>query len=159
MADRKKWSHFYYDGLLYKTIAVKRPLDELLAERVSTGQHVFFSYSDVIRNAEPCWTVTEVAKVIGVHPEIIRKGYREGFFPRPEFSKLGANSHRYMLSKKHIADVVQFLAENPRGRQGPTRKVDGKTLGEIMLELEEGLVVYTKTSKGEFVPVWRAEEW
>lgn len=158
---KHKWSYFYYDDKLYRTIAVKRALDELYAERVKDKTTTFFSYSDVIRHAQRCWTISEVSKVVGLKNLTINKYYREGYLTRPEHTSTGEPQRRYLLSEQHIAELVQFCSEHRSGSPGGgrPRSVITKTLGEVMLELEEGLVLYTRASNGDFVPVWRAEEW
>lgn len=158
---KNKWSYFYYDDKLYHTIAVKRALNELYAERVKDKERKFFAYSDVIRHAKRCWTISEVSKVVGVNNLTINKYYRQGYLTLPECTNFGKNQHRYLLSEKHIGELVQFCSEHRLGSPGVgrPRSVITKTLSEVMLELEEGLVLYTRSNNGDFVPVWRAEEW
>lgn len=155
---RKRWKYFYYNGHLHKTITSKRSIDEIYAERSIDGQRLFLSYSDVMRNGKKCWPVSEVAKVMGVNADVINRSFREGQVVAPEFSRAGKNKHFRYLEEKHIAELVRFFTENRVGG-GKPRTVIAKTLGEIMLELEEGIVLYTKTRNGNFIPVWKAEEW
>jgi hypothetical protein len=55
-----------------------------------------------------------------------------------------------MLSESDILDIHQFIIDAGHIRDLPSR-------AELQALLKHNLILYTKTTDGKFVPVWKAE--
>jgi hypothetical protein len=58
--------------------------------------------------------------------------------------------NKFMLSENDILDLHQFIAEEGHSGDLPSRT-------ELIGLLKQNLILYTKSSDGNFVPVWKAE--
>ena len=57
----------------------------------------------------------------------------------------------YMLTEEDILEIHQFILDDGYTSEVPSRS-------ELLALLKHNLILYTKTSEGKFVPVWKAEE-
>lgn len=161
---RKRWRFFYYGGNLHRNLGINRGRDEISAWVYVLKEKRVYSWLDVKRHGEPAMTYTDVSKIIGRAPRTIRyyvyKGYIDG--PQRTYSLKTGNPGMYMFSKKHVLDLYNVVREIHFGRPRKDGFVQARNIpdiNEVRAAVESNLFIYAKGLDGDFVPVWKSEDW
>lgn len=163
--SRKKWSYFYLNGELNKTLETRRSDNLLIAWNYAQGKRVAYVLSDVYRHRQRAFTTGQVAKMMGRRLETIKRQLRDGNirYPQAAYSLDGKDKVvRYLFSEEDVREVHEYFKTVHIGRP---RKDGGVTTSDLVSRAElEALmrnekVLYTKAEDGTFTPVWRQPEW
>jgi hypothetical protein len=157
--------YFYLNEKLHKVLRRSRAEDLIVAWDYQLGKRVAYSLTDVNRNKQHAYSISEVVKILGKHEDTIKFHLYRGDirFPQQIYSLNGNKTPgKYFWSEDDIREMHDFFKTVHRGRP---RKDGGITPGnmpsraevEAMMKQEE--LLYVKNSEGEFVPVWKQPEW
>ena len=151
---RKKFVYFFLNGKVHKVLRLSRAKDEVVAWSYVDKKRVMYSYAQVDKNMERAYTVLEAGKILGRHRVTIEEYILQGKIKQPQkvypISNPESTLSKYMLSESDILDIHQFIIDAGHIRDLPSR-------AELQALLKHNLILYTKTTDGKFVPVWKAE--
>ena len=150
----KRFVYFFLNGKIHKVLRLSRAKDEVVAWSYLDKKRMMYSYSQVDKNMEKAYTITEVGKILGRHKVTIEEYILQGKIKQPQkvypISNPESAWSKYMLSESDILDIHEFIIDAGHIRDLPSRS-------ELQALLKHNLIMYTKTEDGKFVPVWKAE--
>ena len=151
---RKKLLYFFLNKKLHRVLSSSRADDKITAWCYPDKIRVMYSYSDVKKNMGKAYTTLEVAKILGRHKLSIERYIVNGSIKEParaySIGNPGSTWSKYMFSEEDIYDIHQFILDAGREKDLPSK-------AELKALLKHNIILYTKSSRGEFVPVWKAE--
>ncbi len=151
---RKKFVYFFLNGKVHKVLKLSRAKDEVIAWSYLDKKRMMYSYSQVDKNMEKAYSISEVSKILGRHRVTIEEYILQGKIRQPQkvypISNPESTWSKYMLSESDILDIHQFIIDAGHIRDLPSK-------AELQALLKHSLIMYTKTEDGKFVPVWKAE--
>jgi len=151
---RKKFVYFFLNGKVHKVLRLSRAKDEVVAWSYLDNKRVMYSYTQVDKHMERAYGIVEVSKIIGRHRVTIEEYILQGKVKQPQkvypISNPDSSWSKYMFSESDILDIHQFIIDAGHIRDLPSR-------AELQALLKHNLILYTKTTDGKFVPVWKAE--
>jgi len=151
---RKKFVYFFLNGKVHKVLRLSRARDEVIAWSYLDKKRMMYSYSQVDKNMEKAYSISEVSKILGRHRVTIEEYILQGKIKQPQkvypISNPESTWSKYMLSESDILDIHQFIIDAGHIRDLPSKS-------ELQALLKHNLIMYTKTEDGKFVPVWKAE--
>jgi hypothetical protein len=116
--------------------------------------------SDFKRNREKAYTVGETAKLINRHKKYMPSLIKRGVIPPPLGSQKGGKTGwqvRSYYSESHVKEIRDILASihigQPRKDGLITNNITPNTQ-ELTRRMGEGILTYTRTEDGRFIPVW-----
>ena len=160
-----RWTYFYLNEKLHKTISVNRSDNLLVAWDYKEGKRVAYVLSDAYRHRQRAYTTTQVAQMLDRHYDTIIRHIDAGSIPYPQhaYSLNGKRRIiRYLFSENDIRQIHDFLKTVHIGRPRHDEKITNSNMisnAELEALLRNSTVLYTKTGDGEFVPVWKQPEW
>ena len=164
-AATSKLKFFYLNGKLHKVLRRSRAEDLLVAWDYQTGKRVAYSLTDVNKNKQHAYPISQVVKIIGKHEDTIKMHLYRGNIPYPQQSySLNGNKTpgKYYWSEDDIRNLHDFFKTVHRGRP----RIDGRitpgempSRAEIEAIMKQENILYVKNEDGEFVPVWKQPEW
>jgi hypothetical protein len=150
----KRFVYFFLNGKLHKVIKSSRSKDEIIAWCYPDRKRVLYSYSQVEKYKESAYSLTEVGKLIGRHKVTVEEYVIDGKVREPQkvypIGKPESNWYKYMMSESDVLDLHQFILDAGYSKNLPSR-------AELQALLKHNMILYTKSSEGNFVPVWKAE--
>ena len=150
----KKFLYFFLNDKVHKVIKRSRARDELVAWCYPDKKRVMYSYSQVDKNMQNAYSITEAAKLLNRHKVTIEEYILQGKIKEPQrvypISNPESSWSKFMLSESDILDIHQFILDAGYLRELPSRS-------ELQALLKHSFILYTKTESGKFVPVWKAE--
>jgi hypothetical protein len=116
--------------------------------------------SDFRRNRQRAYTVAETAKLVNRHRKYIPDLIKRGMIPAPVGSsfegKRGWQVRAY-YSEDHVKEIRAILASIHIGQPRKDKLITNNmtpTSQELTRRMGDGILTYTKTEDGRFVPVW-----
>lgn len=116
--------------------------------------------SDFKRNREKAYTVGETAKLINRHKKYMPSLIKRGVIPGPIGSQKGGKTGwqvRSYYSESHVKEIRDILASihmgQPRKDGLVTNNITPNSQ-ELTRRMGEGILTYTRTEDGRFIPVW-----
>lgn len=101
------------------------------------------------------YTLREAAAVLNKHKITIEDYILDGKIQAPTkiypISNPESGWSKYMLDEEDILKIHQFILDDGYSSSTPSRT-------ELLALLRHDTILYTKTTDGRFVPVWKAEE-
>jgi|GEM_PF-1010160 len=157
--------YFYLNGKLHKVIRRSRAEDLLIAWDYEKGKRVAYSLTDVNKNKQYAYPISEVVKIIGKHEDTIKWHLYRGDlkFPQQSYSLNGNKTPgKYFWSEDDIRHMHDFFKTVHRGRprkDGMITPGDMPSRAEIEAMMKQENILYVKNNDGEFIPVWKQPEW
>lgn len=153
-ATRKKFLYFFLNNKLHKVIRLSRAKDELVAWCYPDKKRVLYSHADVQKNMQNAYTVKQVGEIIGRHQVTIEEYILQGKISAPQkvypISKPESTWSKFMFSESDILKLHEYILEAGYTKDLPTKS-------ELQALLKHNMILYTKSSEGNFIPVWKAE--
>ena len=155
---------FYLNGKLHKILRIERARDLVECYVYSEKKRVLYAWTAVRKNRRPSFRRAQVAKMLNRHPVVISRYIEQGVIPAPELSHelTTGKPGDYYWSEEDVLALHSYLLELHRGRP----RKDGRittwhipSRAELIAMMRTEQVLYVKNKDGEFVPVWRAEDW
>jgi hypothetical protein len=115
---------------------------------------------DFKKNREKAYTITETAKIINRHRKYMPSLIKRGVIPPPigcsENGKRGFQIRAYYSENtvKEIRDILASIHIGQPRKDGLITNNMTPTKQELTRKLGDGILTYTKTKDGRFIPVW-----
>lgn len=115
---------------------------------------------DFRKNREKAYTVTETAILINRHKKYMPRLIKNGVIPPPVGARLNGERGwqvRAYYSESHVKQIRDILATAHIGRPRKDGLITNNmtpTSQELTRRMGEGILTYTKTEDGRFIPVW-----
>lgn len=157
--------YFYLEGDLHKVLSVIRAQDFAICWNYPQGKRVGYVWSDVRRNHKKAFNLQQVSKMIGRHYITLKRDILDGKIKPPQKTyALNANKTpgTYYMSEQDVYDLHDYLLSVHVGRPRKDGKVtirDMPSKAELRAMMKHDIVTYVKTAEGEFVPVWKEQDW
>jgi len=157
--------YFYLNNRLHKVLRRSRAEDLLVAWDYQEGKRVAYSLTDVNKNKQHAYPMSQVVKIIGKHEDTIKLQMYKGNlkYPQQAYSLNGNKTPgKYFWSEDDIRDMHNFFKTVHRGRPRKDGRItpgDMPSRAEIEATMRQENILYVKSEDGTFVPVWKAPEW
>jgi hypothetical protein len=116
--------------------------------------------SDFRRNRQRAYTIAETAKLVNRHRKYMPSLIKRGVIPKPVGSSIDGKTGfqiRAYYSEDHVREIRAILASihigQPR-KDGLITNNMTPTSQELTRRMGDGILTYTKTEDGRFIPVW-----
>jgi hypothetical protein len=116
--------------------------------------------SDFRKNRERAYTVIETSRLINRHSKYLPMLMKEGKIPEPMGASLNgvrAWQVRSYYSESQVREIRDTLATYSIGRprfDGLINNSVTPTRQELQRRMGDGILTYTRTEDGRFIPVW-----
>jgi hypothetical protein len=116
--------------------------------------------SDFKKNRERAYTVGQAADLLNRHKKYMPYLVTKGVLPEPMGSQKGGERGwqvRSYYSESQIREARDILATYHHGRPRKDKLITNDvtpTKQELTRRMGDGILVYTKTDDGRFVPIW-----
>ena len=136
----------------------------------STGMVTFYNITkdtmescfiaDFKRNRLKAYTVGETAKLVNRHKKYMPSLIKRGVIPPPMGSQKGGKTGwqvRSYYSELQVREIRDILASLHIGRPRKDNLITNDitpTSQELTRRMGDGILTYTKTEDGRFIPVW-----
>lgn len=151
---RKKLSYFFLNNKIHKVLSSSWAKDELIAWCYPDKKRVMYSYSQVVKSMENAYSTKQVAEILNKHKVTIEDYILDGKIKYPQkiypIGNPDSEWYKFMYSESDIVDIHQFVLEAGYSKNMPSKN-------ELKALLKHNTILYTKTTDGSFVPVWKAE--
>jgi len=159
-------SYFFLDGKLYKLLREHRASDILVTQDMETKRVVHFILSDAKRKMKNAYDTIEVARMLNRTRSVVQTHMLKGAINPPvRIHERGMNLYgKPFGTMKWSEDDIIALHEHlltvgsgrPRkdGILYPATRLPSRR--ELIAMLRNAPMFYMKTSSGEFIPVWSA---
>jgi len=153
---KKNFRYFFLNEKLHKVLKSSRVKDQIIAWSYLDKKRVLYSYAEVIKYMERAYSLKEVCFILDKHVVTVKDYIGEGKIRQPQKIYPIGNSEstkwsQYMFNQKDILELHDYILSSGRN----TENLPTKT--ELLALLNHNVILYTKTSEGTFVPVWKAE--
>jgi hypothetical protein len=157
--------YFYLNGKLHKILRRSRAEDLIVAWDYQLGKRVAYNLTDVEKNKQHAYPISEVVKIIGRHEDTIKMHLYRGNIKIPQqvYSLNGNKTPgKYYWSEDDVRELHDFFKTVHRGRprkDGETTPGNMPSRAEIEAIMKQENILYIKNDDGAFVPVWKQPEW
>ena len=116
--------------------------------------------SDFRKNRQKAYTVTETAKLVNRHRKYFPSLIKRGVIPPPMGSQLNGVRNwqvRAYYSESQLKEIRDILASIHVGRPRKDNLITNNmtpTSQELTRRTGDGILVYTRTEDGRYIPVW-----
>jgi hypothetical protein len=116
--------------------------------------------SDFMKNRKRAYTVAETSRLVNKHRKYFPSLIKRGIIPPP----IGAQENgirgwqvRSYYSELQVKEIRDILATIHRGRPRKDNLITNNSVPnpqELTQKMGDGILVYTKTKDGRFIPIW-----
>lgn len=116
--------------------------------------------SDFKKNREKAFTVAETAELVNRHKKYMPSLMKRGVIPFPTGSQKGGARGwqvRSYYSESQVYEIRDILATYHIGRPRKDKLITNDitpTRQELTRRMGDGILTYTRTEDGRFIPVW-----
>ena len=116
--------------------------------------------SDFRRNRKKAYTVAETAKLVNRHRKYMTRLIKRGVIPAPVGSSIDGKTGwqiRSYYSEDDVREICSILATIHIGQPRKDKLITNNmtpTSQELTRRMGEGILTYTKTEDGRYIPVW-----
>jgi hypothetical protein len=116
--------------------------------------------SDFKKNRERAYTVGQTAELVNRHKKYMPALMLKGVIPFPMGAQKGGERGwqvRSYYSESQVREIRDILASYHHGRPRKDKLITNDvtpTRQELTRRMGDGILVYTKTEDGRFVPIW-----
>jgi len=127
---------------------------------ITKDRHETCLRTDFRRNRQRAYTVAETAKLVNRHRKYVPKLIKNGIIPSPIGAKINGQRGwqiRSYYSEEHIKEIRAILGSRHMGqprKDGLITNNSIPTSQELTRRMGDGILTYTKTEDGRFIPVW-----
>lgn len=176
MKKKKEWknrsaeNYFFINGVAHKKLQVNRSTDMLTAWNYEERKVVSYIWSITRRNMEKVFLTGQVEDMYGFTRATMLSYITKGLIVPPYRTKNIRNPENkgsgsiYLWREAdvlglHDALIARGGPGRPRHDGTPSAHNNLPSKAEILAMMRNEVVLYTKTSDGEFKPVWQAHDW
>jgi hypothetical protein len=116
--------------------------------------------NDFVKNRKRAYTVAETARLVNKHRKYFPSLIKRGIIPPP----IGAQENgtrawqvRSYYSELQVKEIRDILSTIHRGRPRKDNLITNNSVPnpqELTQKMGDGILVYTKTKDGRFIPIW-----
>jgi hypothetical protein len=116
--------------------------------------------SDFRKNRQRAYTVAETAVLVNRHRKYMPSLIKRGIIPKPVGSSIDGKTGfqiRAYYSEDHVREIRAILASIHIGQPRKDKLITNNmtpTSQELTRRMGDGILTYTKTEDGRFIPVW-----
>jgi hypothetical protein len=157
--------YFFLNGDLHKVLSVSRGQDLVVCWNFPQAKRVGYVWSDVKKRHEKAFTMQQVSKMIGRHRTNIECDILAGNIKAPQRSYVLENRRPlyYYFTEENVFDLHDYLLTVHVGRPRKDGKIVPRSTlpskAELRAMMKNDIVTYVKTEDGEFIPVWKEQDW
>jgi hypothetical protein len=152
---------FFLNKKLHKRLKIVRSENTVVAFCYPDEENKHYFYSNVVREYQKAYTLTETSKMLGRPAIEIQKFLKNKLIDRPSGMEYQISSRRpirLMWSQDDILDLRDRIYELfPKQKDGFARSnLKIASQAELLEEMQHGNSYHVLNSDGERVKVWRA---
>ena len=127
---------------------------------ITKDRHETCLRTDFRRNRQRAYTVAETAKLVNRHRKYMPRLIKRGVIPPPVGSSIDGKTGfqiRAYYSEDHVRDICAILSTIHIGQPRKDKLITNNmtpTSQELTRRMGDGILTYTKTEDGRFIPVW-----
>lgn len=116
--------------------------------------------SDFIKHRKRAYTVAETARLVNKHRKYLPRLIKNGIIPAPMGAQAGGKREwqiKSYYSELQVKEIRDILATIHRGRPRKDNLITNNSVPnpqELTQKMGDGILVYTKTKDGRFIPIW-----
>lgn len=116
--------------------------------------------SDFKKNSKRAYSVKNTAELVARHQKHIYRLVTKGVLPPPQAASVGAQRGwriRAYYSEDQVKEIRDILASQHTGRPRKDGLISNSrtpTAQELTRRMGDGILTYTRTEDGKFVPLW-----
>lgn len=116
--------------------------------------------SDFKKNRERAYTVGQTAELVNRHKKYMPSLMKRGVIPHPTGSQKGGETGwqvRSYYSESQVVEIRDVLATYHMGRPRKDKLITNDitpSRQELTRRMGDGILTYTRTEDGRFVPIW-----
>ncbi len=153
---------FFLNGDLHRIVKTNAAANVCHAFNYQKSEVVKYTYSDYKKFKKPAYKIGEVSKILRRHKERIRIAFNEGHVKKPYLVKYNGRTGVYYFSEEDIYELRDYFASVHRGRprfDGIVVSKNVPSISELDSLFGKTPTLYIRTEEGNFVPIWKAEEY
>jgi hypothetical protein len=160
----KKRSFFFLNGKLHRVLHVNRGRDLVTAWHFDDAERKVYLWSDVRKKMQTAFTISEVARMMGRHPDRIWRYIAAGAINPPQQAYTiddRRNPTINFYSEDDVLEIHEYMTTIHRGRPRKDGRITNNmpNRDEIRSMTQTRRFLYVKDDDGKFVPVWREDMW
>lgn len=156
-SNKKVW---FLNGDLVRTYHLNKSNGIMSVYNIINDQIESCLISDFKRNRERAYTVGQTADLVNRHKKYLPSLMKRGVIPAPMGSQKGGATGwqvRSYYSESQVREIRDILASysmgRPRGDKLITNNITPSPQ-ELTRRMGDGILTYTRTEDGRFIPVW-----
>lgn len=146
---------------LHRTLHIDRTNNIVRTYNFVQDKQVAYLYTDYKKWRTPAYSISIVGKILKRHPDSVRTAINTGGVKKPYMRDQFVHGV-YYFCETDIYNLRDYFANlhigRPRKDGNITPRFDVPTKRELDAILGKTEMLYVKNKNGEFVPVWRAED-
>ena len=153
-------SVWFLNGDLVRVHHLNRSNGILSVYNINKGQIESCLLGDFKKNRLRAYTVKETAILVNRHKKYLPMLMKAGKIPTPTGASIGKERGWQIMSyysEKQVLEIRDFLATQTIGRPRRDGLINNDitpTRQELTRRMGDGILTYTKTEDGRFVPTW-----
>ena len=157
--------YFYLNGDLHKVLSVTRAQDLAICWNFPEGKRCGYVWSDIRKRHGKAFPLRKVAEMLGRRYDTVKRDIMYGRIRRPQriYTMDGnRNPGAHYMSENDVYEYHDYLLTIHHGRprnDGKITPYDMPSKMELRAMMRHDIVQYVKTENGEFVPVWKEQDW
>lgn len=162
---RNRLRYFYLDSKLHKVLRINRPQDLVVAWDFVEGKRTAYVWSTVRKTHGKAYTIVEVSELVNRHRVNIERYILDGKIRAPQraYSLNGEKTPgAYYFSEKDVYELHDYLLTVHRGRPRKDGRITPSGIpsrAELRAMMVSGSATYVKNEAGEFIQVWKENDW
>lgn len=155
--NKKVW---FLNGDLVRVYHLNRSNGIMSVYNIIKDQIESCLISDFKKNRERAYTVGETADLVNRHKKYMPSLMNRGVIPEPTGSQKGGARGwqvRSYYSESQVKEIRDILATYHMGRPRKDKLITNDitpTTQELQRRMGDGILTYTRTEDGRFIPVW-----
>jgi len=156
-SNKKVW---FLNGDLVRVYHLNRSNGIISVYNINQDRIESCLLADFKKSRERAYTVNDTAKLVNRHKKYLPFLMKDGRIPYPTGSSFGKERGwqiRSYYSESQVHEIRDILATIHMGRPRKDGLINNNitpTRQELTRRMGDGILTYTKTPDGQFVPVW-----
>jgi hypothetical protein len=151
---------WFLNGDLVRVHHVNRSNNIMSVYNINKDQIESCLMSDFKKNRERAYTVGQTADLVNRHKKYMPQLVKRGVIPEPRGSQKGGARGwqvRSYYSESQVRELRDILASYHFGRPRADKLITNNVTPskqELTRRMGDGMLTYTRTEDGRFIPVW-----
>jgi predicted transcriptional regulator len=156
-AHDKMW---FLNGDLVRSYHLNRSNGIMSVYNVTKGQIESCLISDFKKNRERAYSLKKTAELVNRHVKYLPTLIKDGEIPEPMGAQKGGGRKwqvRAYYSESQVREIRDILATKNIGRPRKDGLINNNTtptVQELTRRMGDGMLTYTRTEDGRFIPLW-----